>query len=359
MAASVIGWTGCVAQAQEPALPQWERVFTIRAGPGYKDNVTLSALAPEASSFFKTGFDAFLSRLPGHGPQADLFFGFDDTRYFSSEDVEKEQIAFANGQAKWDWAGVWEASLGLEYFYLDQVLDVSISEVFLQAIQVRTHSLLGRPATRLNLSDRVWFAAGLPVARRLFDQPLDDYWEVGPTITLGCAYGHRSEVTLAYESKQVTADEAPQLAADGTPMPDTRRAFQQDEVVLAWRHHWDKERRWRTTAKLLFKRNEDNGGGFFDYRKYQAGMQLRYRGRGWEAAAEGRLSHYDYDVQIVSALAPEIRRRTEVLVTFRAERTLYKRLKLFTEYEHEQIMSNLSLEEYTVNLVHGGLSLEF
>lgn len=43
------------------ALALWIPQFTVRAGGGYNDNITLSPVAPEASAFLSFGVDGILS----------------------------------------------------------------------------------------------------------------------------------------------------------------------------------------------------------------------------------------------------------------------------------------------------------
>src|SRR5687768_11704151 len=87
----------CLGQEAElledlPLLSPWFREVTFRTATGYKDNVALSAVSPTASPFISTGVEAIFSRFSTGGPSLDLFAVFDDIRYLSAKDVEKEQI---------------------------------------------------------------------------------------------------------------------------------------------------------------------------------------------------------------------------------------------------------------------------
>jgi hypothetical protein len=53
--------------------------------------------------------------------------------------------------------------------------------------------------------------------------------------------------------------------------------FNRNEFDLAVRNNWDHKRRWRTTTKLGFELNEDNGSGYFDYKRYYVAQQLRFQ----------------------------------------------------------------------------------
>src|SRR5262245_23607132 len=96
MAATIIGMTGLNAQGQSLEdlsflLPTWDRVFTIHAGGGYKDNVTLAHTEPQSSTFFNSGLEAIVTRLPKDGTQVSFLLSADDRRYLESISVDKEQ----------------------------------------------------------------------------------------------------------------------------------------------------------------------------------------------------------------------------------------------------------------------------
>jgi hypothetical protein len=238
-------------------------------------------------------------------------------------------------------------------------LDLSTTETNRTAVPVLGHNFGARPGLRVDLPHALWLSVELPVTRQYLDAPLDDLWEISTRFTLGWSYGHQSEINLIYEATNRSYDNDPALQADGTPLPDTQRAFRLDDVRLVWRHYWDKNRRWRTTTKLGYRVNDDNGGGYFDYQRYTIGEQIRYRWAGWEIAAEVKYARYLYSVQTIGDPNSPKRDRSEVLFDLRCERQLFKKLRLFAQFEHEEIFSNLALEEYTVNTVSGGVSWEF
>jgi hypothetical protein len=68
-------------------------------------------------------------------------------------------------------------------------------------------------------------------------------------------------------------------------------------------------------------------------------------------------------VQTVDSLMlngdPSKRRRSDWTLHLRVERQLLPHVKGFAEYDREQSLSNVSIEEYTVNTVSGGLMVEY
>ena len=344
-------------------LPTWEHSVNIRLRGGYKDNVTLANGAPEESAFLGTGLEFVSWRALGAGGQFEFFLTADDRRYLSALSVEKEQTAFVLAQLKQDLSERCQVSLGLEYLYQDQILDVSVTEAELATVRVVGHGIVVRPAIRRNLRPAwnigaSWLELQLPVQRQIFRSPLDDYWEGGARVVWGLPYG-QSELTFGYEFGHRWFDEEEQRTASGAALPGTHRGFDVQEARANWRHDWDEAHRWRNSTRISTRWLRDNGGGFFDYVRGQVSEQIRYRTRTLEVQAEVKLAHYDYTHQTVSATDPTLRDRSEVGFNFRCEKKVARFLRIFGEYSYEQTMANRMIEEYTVNTVSGGLNWEF
>src|SRR5437867_1226271 len=368
-AAGLIGWTAYAMQAQELDLPnldlpiflpKWEHDLSLRTGAGYRDNVALASQSPKESAFVSTGLEMILLRLPENNTRFTLFLSADDLRYLSSGPVDKEQTAFAQALVKTDFGSAWQASLAAEYVYQDQVVDVSATEAGLTTIPIRGHSAIVRAGLRRDFANNYWVMVELPGQRQFFHEPLDDYWEYGPRLTLGKTYGHQSELSVRYEFTRRFYDHEPLRDAQGVAVPGSHRESTQHDARLTWKHYWDTQRRWRATTKLAARQSEDNGSGYFDYLRLQASEQILFRTEVWEISAEGKLAYYDYPVQTVSPKTDLAKRRsTEWDLNFRCERRLSRFLKIFAEYDRAQTISNLAFEQYVVNTVKGGLTWTF
>src|SRR5262249_13241657 len=161
--------------------------------------------------------------------------------------------------------------LAAEYVYQDQVVDVSATQPLLGTIPVKGHTVIVREGFRRDFGSNFWITLELPVQRQFYREPLDDYWEYGPRLTLGRTYGHQSELSLRYEITQRTYDHEPLRTAQGLPVPNSQRESTQHDARLTWKHYWDPRRRWRTTTRLSAYQSKDEGSGYFDYLKLQAG----------------------------------------------------------------------------------------
>ena len=356
-----------MADAAEPAtnefipdLPKlWLRDVELRASIGYKDNLTLGRTATEKSVLIGSGVDVTFARLPLDGKQFNFLLSVDDTRYPQGQQVTHEDLIVALAQFKLDASAQWRLGLDARYVYQDEVVDTSVTETNLAATLVRGNGLALMPNARWTFARDTWLELSGTAQRQYYREPLDDYWEGGPKLMLGRDYGHRSALTLAYSWNVRAYDTREQISLGGTNIPGTSLEFLQQDVELAWRHNWDTRRRWRTTTRLGFQANQDNGPGFYDYRRYSASQQLRYVAPTWELKAQGRVSFYDFESQQVSTTDPEFRQKAIANVSLRGERKLGKHWSLFAEYEYEQSLSNRAVDEYRANRVVGGVGVEF
>lgn len=351
-------------QGQEEEEPEldlaiWDRSVNLRGGLGYKDNVLLSNIDRQGSIFWQTTIDAMLLRADlESGANLTLFLTVEDRRYFEEIEVEKEQLILTQGKYERPVGDDWFWNLTAQYMYLDQVFDASATEQLLETLPVKSHNYQLTPGIGRNLPWDSKLELRFVAERQHFNQPLDDYWELGPQLTYTKDYGHKSEATASYTYDTRLYDSREEFALDFTPIPDTSLSYQQHEFELGVYHSWDEERRWRSRARFLFEVNDDSGPGFYDYKRYRMSHRLGYYGRDWQATLEGRILHYDYRVQPVQG-KDEVRANWEYIVAAHAEKIVWKKLSVFGDFEYEIVDSNFSLEEYDVTTVIGGVDWEF
>jgi len=297
-------------------------------------------------------------RLPTDGAQVVFFLNGEDIRYLAGGPVDKEQSLIAVLQVKKNLAENWSVGLESQYIYQDQVVDASTTETN-QTVLAQGNSFTARPTIRRDFSKNTWLELGLGINRQYFKAPLDDYWEGGPKLTLGHEYGNRSEWALSYDLSRRAYDNREQLTKDGIPIAQSSLEFDRHEFDLAVRNNWDRKRQWRTTTKLGVELNEDNGSGYFDYKRYYVAQQLRFQTSKWELQGRIKFSYYDYTIQTVSNTNTALRNRTDVILNLRGDRQLTKAIKLYGAFEHERVISNRSIDQYRVNVVSGGVDWEF
>ena len=338
-------------------FPLWDRSFSVRSGFGYRDNVLLSHTHERASAFFAGGLEASAFRLAEDGTLLNFLATGHNIHYFSVPEVDDEWLASGQMELKKPFASEWQAIFTLEYYFQNQVLDVSATEVNLQTAEVEGHSIQFTPGVRRNVGAAGWLELSLPAARRIYADPLDSFWEGGPKLVFGHPYAENSEWTIGYSFLERAYDNRTTSTNEFVPAPALE--FRQHKVELTSTHFWDEEHRWRTATRASYKRNEDNGTSYFDYHRFQLSEQLRFRSKRWEVVGEVRFGHYLFDTQTVSATDSAKRRLSEFTWHLRVESQLVKHLKAYADFEQEHNFSNQSIERYRVNTISGGLILEF
>jgi len=347
------------APLKEPAsLSTWEPSLTLKLAGGFKDNVALSQSRPESSAFVRASLDAVAVRLPVDGIQSTFLLLAEDLRYLSSSSVKHEDFIFGQAEVRRFWLNDWQGAISFESAYIDQVIDLSVTETNQTRLAVKGGTLIGRPSVRRELSRDLWLGLESAVTRQMFDGLPDDYWIVAPKATLGRTYGNASEVTGAYEYSFRHYDTELARAVDRSIETNRTRLSYQHELQGVWKHNWDEARRFRTLTKATYRVSLDNASGYFDYTRFQGAEQFRFRGGPWEFSLEGRVSHYRFAVQ-KGTNGRDDRERVDVGMTAHAEYRWGKFVRLFAEYDVTETISNLKLEEYTANTVFAGVGVEF
>jgi len=349
--------------AEEAALEEefgrWDHDLDLRLGGGHKDNVGLGHTVREASPFVAGGADwTFLSPLLS--PTRFLLLVSGDLRtYLDAKTTDREALLMAQAELSRSWGETWQGALRVQYSYLDQVYDVSATEAEYSTLPVRVHALAVRPSVRCDLGKRWWLELEPQAARSIVRQPLDNYWEAGPRLTLGRSIGRQTELRFSYAYAYRPYDARPQRDAAGSTLAGTSLAFARQRIEARLERYWGDRRRWRSSLTYHYEANRDNGPGYFDFDRHGAGPSLRYRSQDWEISAYARAYSYDYAVQRASLTDASSRSRFELTCGVRVEAGLVGRLKGYLEYERDQTWSNQELDAYDANTVMAGLAYGF
>lgn len=345
--------------ADDFRIPLWYKSFEVRGGPGYKDNVLLSANEAQGSAFWMSGLEVMIYRLPTHGWQFNFFADATDARYFDSPSVDNEQVVLAAGQLSKDFGHGWKSTVGLNYMFQNQVFDVSTTYTNQFSVgQVRGHTVTPRWSGR-KAWGAWWTEIELNGTRQWLDAPLDSYWQFGPRAAAGYGWGRGSEATLSYQWSRLDYDAREQVDEQGAVLPGSSLKLQSHQVELALTQEWGGKRRWQTVTRVSYSADSDNSSGYFDYYYYGIAQQVRYRDDNWEVRAQVRLGAYDYQTQTISASDTAHRRKTAVQASLRAERKLAKHLKVYVSYNWDRSISDLQFDDYEASVVAGGAVVMF
>jgi hypothetical protein len=338
----------------------WDKNVVLRAGFGYKDNVLLSPNSPIGSSFFTSGLDLTIFRLPLDGWEVNFSIVGDDVRYFERPGgLNGEDLFLASAQAQKYLGEVWRAGLELRYIYSDQVLQELVETGGVRAVEAKGQTLGVRPFVRRDLTTNWWVQLEAPLAREWWQSPLDSTWKFGGLAVLGLNYDSHSQLALSGGGLFIHHDEWLARDASGNELPGVKLAVRRLLAELKWEHHWDARKQWSTSTRLGFNHSLDNGGSFYDYYRYWVSEELRFHNLNWDAKASAGLSYYDFPVQTVDVPPSPTLHLATINAGFRLERRLYKSLRAFGTFEYEQTTSDDPASEYHEKTFTGGVSWEF
>ena len=334
----------------------WDVSARGEVGGGYKHNVLLTSVAPENSSFVSVAADISFIRLSETGSEFSMFFLGEDRRYFDAPSVNGE--SFASGTMQFARPVGPSEKLGIELssLYQNEIMDVSETETNLTRLLVEgvgislkakwSHTF--RPGWEMRLE-----GFGGP---QLYGGEVDSYWEAGGKLTLARTYGHRSELSVNFQTLHWIYDGREQSSLEGEPVSGTSLAFWRPEVFGQWRHNWDAQKHWTTTTKIGWLWNQDNGSGYWNYDRVALSQKVRWRQGGWEITAGARVGWYLYAVQSVGT---ERRGRVYTTLDFRVERRLGKHWFVYATGESDWNWSNQSLDQYSDWTAGAGIGREF
>ena len=339
----------------------WSQTFEGSLSAGYNDNLLQDSRGSEESYSLGAKFDATLFRVPLDGRQVFLLLTGDYTAYPEGKEVGHEALLLALAQIKLDLPPRWQVGVDGRYLFLEQVIDTSITEGTLTSSLVQGNGITIQPSAWFDLSQSLRAGLEVPITRNFFRNPFDHYWEGGPKQFVEYLYGHKSTLTLSYQWRKRVYDTREEVSSTATTEPGTELEFQMHETELAWRHNWDKARRWRTVTRLGYLVNLDSGSsGYFDFSRYQFSQQWRFVEKKWEAQAQINVSYHDFWNQTLdNTPETDLRHRVGITATLRAEREVAKHLRVFAEYAYEENFSNRPSDEFRAKKVAGGIECGF
>lgn len=348
--------TPATAPAQAPPA-LWEISYDLRAGAGHRNNPLLSPFAHAPAFFAEAAAEVTVMRLSTSPHQFFAFASYEDMRFIDTFQPDHEQSAIVFAQYRYELAPDWILGGNLQYLFINQIMDASLTEGDFGVVQVKGHSVGAKPVVRWKPNTSTWLDLEPLLTRQWFEEPLDDYWEAGPKLTLGIDYGRRSELSLAGEFVRRDYDSRAITDSQGYDLPGESLRFDQVRFELTQRHHWDQARHWRTQTRLSYEKSRDNGSGYYDYNKLGVAGSLRWTRGDWLCEAGARVSQYRYDSQTLTTRLDETKERVLLVSRARIEYDLSKHWKLYAEAEYEVSHSNEPSDNYDVTTARAGIQL--
>ena len=338
----------------------WDFSSNIRFGGGYKENVTMSAFSDESSEFSIAGIDFFGVRLPmdDDGFELAIFGAFDDRRYFDAPSVEFEQSALLNTSLEKSLGNIWDIKTDVRYIYIDEMFDASLTEDDIGTVQVVGSQVSLEPTFRRNFIGNIWVELKPEISRQYFADPLDDYLEKGGRVSAGIDYGFRSKFSIYKAKVRRTYDTRSQRDEVGFYVPDSDLIYDRPERGLDWIHYLNSDRSVRMRTRFSIMENEDNGSGYFGFRRERLLHNWRFQFSKFSFSATLRKALYNYDFQR-SADFKSLRERTDRSVEVSLNYVYSTNLSIKLEFDQEKIQSNVPQDEYRYRIYSIGLDWEF
>ena len=338
----------------------WDFSSNIRFGGGYKENVTMSAFSDESSEFSIAGIDFFGVRLPmdDDGFELAIFGAFDDRRYFDAPSVEFEQSALLNTSLEKSLGNIWDIKTDVRYIYIDEMFDASLTEDDIGTVQVVGSQVSLEPTFRRNFIGNIWVELKPEISRQYFADPLDDYLEKGGRVSAGIDYGFRSKFSIYKAKVRRAYDTRSQRDEVGFYVPDSDLIYDRPDRGLDWIHYLNSDRSVRMRTRFSIMENEDNGSGYFGFRRERLLHNWRFQFSKFSFSATLRKALYNYDFQR-SANFKSLRERTDRSVEVSLNYIYSTNLSIKLEFDQEKIQSNVPQDEYRYRIYSIGLDWEF
>ena len=340
----------------------WDFSTNIRLGGGYKENVTMSAFSEESSEFSMAGFDFMGVRLPmdDNGFEVAIFGTFDDRRYFDAPSVDFEQIGLINTSLEKSLGDSWIMKTDVRYIYIDEISDAAMMDNYVLpgTVHVVGSQLSLEPAFRRNFIGNIWVELKPEISRQYFEEPLDDYLEIGGRVSAGIDYGFRSKFSIYNEKFRRAFDARLQRDEVGFYIPDSDLIYDRPESGVEWTHYWNSNRSVRMRTRFSIMENDDNESGYFGFRRERFLHNWRFQFSKFSFSSTFREASYDFDFQR-SADFVSLREIAARSVDVSVQYEYNEHLALKFEFEQEITQSNLPVDEYRYRIYSVGLDWEF
>lgn len=340
------------ALLEEPSprlhTPLWRTAFDVRLGFGHAENVYYSPFTKEDSAFSASEGELFVFRQ-GRSHHYLSLYAFDSHRHhFDLQRDADEHTTIA--QAGWEYrdAPVGTCSLRGTYYYFDQFFDASRSDVETDAVRLKQHDAGANSSIRYPLRPNLTAEVGSGYRYVALEHSDDDYgqWEGSASLEGRTLAGLSLE--LSYRYRLDDYEERVKRTAEGVALAGETVDIDNHELRLQGSWFWDTAHDWKTRLRVTTRVRDDDGGGYYDYNRWQGGVDTSARHGKWRADFSADFTDTNYDKQPSDALdtlsAPLHRQRWDLRL--RLEREVGKQWTVFSEISWEDSDANDPLDVY-------------
>ncbi len=326
---------------------------------GWRENVLFAPEGELASAYSRVEVDWSAFALPYNerwsafvSVQAEM-----ETFHHHREQLDDQGFAVAvlGGEVR----PVPELKLGLtgQAAYSDQYFGVAVTDILTESVRIVSTQWSLRPQATWQPAGRWRLGASAPLEWDEFDPASENYAQSGLAASFGW-HGERLECDLSHTRSVRDYDEREYRTSFGFNVVGSRLRWLIDETRLAARLRipWDAERAWRLRASLGWRTVADGEQGYDDHARGDVRAGLAYEGPLYDAELDLTYSLTEYDVQRISLLDPTLRAQQSGSVELRAGRRLSGSWRVVAALRWEDLASNRTGDDYTVQSARLGLS---
>lgn len=335
---------------EEELLRPWDLEVSLEFGGGYRENVLYSSFAPRDSTFLKTGAELLLMKLPLETPSEFFFYGlWEGIRYGRNRVPEAPDEQLVVVQTRWKQPIRGRLSGGLEgkYTFVDQVYDISFSDLDLTTTVLRLHQPEAGGFLEWAFSEELAVTVRGAFNRPFFDNAEEDYGE--PRTEAGIRWDSprfgRLDASVTLQWRRFGRRLRRDLAGNRLENDPPDRWFR-PEINLRWKRTWGEHELWTTQTRIRWLRNRDDEEGYYDYDRWRVSQSLTFTWRGWTVDGKVQSTWTDYVNQTNRVDPEEAYARTLVNWEATVERPIGDAWALRYSWRSEDNASNRVDEDY-------------
>jgi hypothetical protein len=319
---------------------------------GYRDNVQLSAFEQERSTFVRSGLNVALLHSNVPATRADYWVALwaAGTHYFTAKTFKEESEVYLLGQWNYKLGERWKFSLTPTAYALDQIYDVSDTELAKLVTKIKTSGVGLNPALRWDVTKAWWAKIEATGKRENTPDGFNNRTGREASARLGWKPWARFEASVAGTERRRDYDSRDAYDALGQADTSQRLQVAEREGELRLQTTLDRAEEWQLVTRLSTVYFTDNSGGFLDFHSRKVTAELSWTADKWKVILEGSARRVNYDVQTVGSgfVVPHLF-RDGYTAKLQVERALSERWRVYAEYNWARDRSNEAAASYSLN----------
>ena len=344
-------------------ISAWQTTVTLKSLLGYRENLGLSPVSPEAALFGELRAESFVWWTPDDSSwEALAMLDGQVRRYEKNQAGDTEQTWFSHAELRWSpWSRL-RVSGRIQGYFQDEVLDLSVSASQRTILPVKVWGGMSDLETQLQL----WGGFSIRGRARLQRADYKDVSEDNVATEFRGELGWKPvdwiSASYGYVSRNRAYDFRNETTLGGRAIADTDLSFSQNEPEARLHIGFRSLGRWRLAGVWSDVENRDEASGFFDYdRERWRGILEWFSPKSkWEVRFEYDVKTTDYLKQTVgSGLTPDARSQDDRRIHLELLHRLSDQWELLAQATDERSESNEIASSYRDRTVMAGIGFTF